>query len=296
MTIQTQTTNQQTTTQVATGQPQNTPTTPAVEDLVTRASGVSPEPQNNNQEPAVDILEDSGFDRNKWNETLSKLPPDQRQLLDGAYKSLQKGADSKFKKASELIKQAEGTRRRPTVQELVNDPAWLAEAQVYAQQLAATQAPQGSNLTEDEWSALTPTEKEEIRSIKQQNFTLQNQMGEFMRVQEDDRIKQRYKNYDPTLVNQIVDDVMNRRVTVTREHLWRAHDYEDAIKRAYQLGVQDKQLNIHEKQNGSTNTGGFNVVNTDEIPAKQPGQSSIDYFKQLAIRRLNQSRAATGKS
>lgn len=281
----------------APAQNNNSSVPPVPDDLVSRASGVSPEPQNNNAPNESDILEGSGFNREQWNSMLAKLPAEQKQQLEAAYKSLQTGADKKFQKASELIKQAEQRGQRPSVRDLVNDPQFLAEAQAYAQQLAANQPPQGSNLSDEEWSALTPSEKEEIRAMKQQNFALQSQMSEFMRTQEDERIKQRYKNYDPTLVNKIVDDVMNRRVAVTREHLWRAHDYEDAVKRAYQLGKQDRQLDLNDKQNGSTNPGGgFNTTNADDVPAKQPGQSSVDYFVQLARRRLAQQRQKVGKS
>lgn len=268
------------------GQPTITTNTSSVQDdIVTRASQVLPEQKKDDQN------ELPGFDRKKHEEILSKLPPEVRSSVDAYQKELFSGANKKFQEAAELRKQAEATRRRPTVSELLQDPDFVKEAQAYAQQQQMNQAPQGSNLTEEEWSALTPVEKETIRQMQVQNQALSTQMSRLLSEQEDTRLKDRYKNYDGTQVDQLQKDLIHGRIQATREHLWKVLNYEDAVKAAYQLGLQDRNSNFQDKQNANSLGNGFNITPSDEVPQKNAGESNIDFFKRLAMRRTAQQQA-----
>ena len=287
----TQTGSTQQTTTVSTTIPAESnpnPSSPSV-DIVQRVSGVSPEKPASEVVPQEsDILEGSGFDRNKWNEMLGKLPPEQKSQLESAYKALQTGAQKKFQKASELSKQAESTRRRPSVAELLQDPEFVKEAQAYAQMTQVQNAPANSGLTDEQWSVLSEQEKGTILSMQQGQAQLQTQMNRILTQQEDERIKQRYKNYDSSTVDQIQHDLISGKMQATREHLWKVLDYEDAVNRAYKLGLQDKNQNLTEKLNSSTSPSNFNITQADDVPTKQPNENSIDYFKRIASRRLSQ--------
>jgi hypothetical protein len=269
-------------------QAQPNPTSSVPDDIVSRASAVSPEQK-------VEESEIPGFDRKKHEEILSKLPSEVKASIDAYQKELFSGANKKFQEAAELKKQAEATRRRPSVSELLQDPDFVKEAQSYAQQQQLNQVPQGSPVTEEEWSALTPTEKQQIHYSLQQNQVLQGQMNKLLSQQEDQRIKERYKNYESSKIDQLQQDLIGGRIQATREHLWKVLDYEDGIKRAYELGLQDRQLNMQEKVNGSSPVNGLNIKSVEELPTRQTGQSNIEYFKQLAQRRIQQYREGSLK-
>lgn len=260
------------------------------DDLVARASAIQPEPKPESQSVESDILEGSGFDRNKWNDLLSKLPQDQKMQLESAYKALQTGAQKKFQKASELTKQAEATRRRPSVAELLQDPDFVREAQAYASVQSSQAAPANSGMTNEQWSVLTDQEKAIINTTQQNQFQLQSQMNRILSEQEDERIKSRYKNYDSSTVNNLQHDLIEGRIQATREHLWKVLDYEDAVQRAYKLGLQDRQSNMHEKQNASSVSNGLNITQVYEPPVKVANESTIDFFRRIATKRMNQAK------
>ena len=266
---------------------------PSIEDIVTRVSGVvpkSPEPQE------VDILEGSDFDRNKWNEFLSKLTPEQKQLHESAYKSLQKGAQKKFQEASELKKQSEAKSKRPSLQELLQDPEFFQEAQSYLQKNQSV--PENSNLTAEQWSALNTQEQASIKQALSEARDSKMMMQQMRAEQEDQQLKQRYKNYNPQLIKDAIGDLMSGKATLTREHIYKALDYEDAIQRGYQLGLQDRALNTQEKKDALSlggNGGTLNIKPAEEIPAKQPGQSFSDHWRNIANRRLQQAKESLGK-
>jgi len=284
--------------------PEGTPTsaepkiTPPVEDIVTRASQVSLEdkgkPQVSDQD---DILKGSGFDRNQWNDMLAKLPEDQKQQLESAYKSLQKGANEKFQTASEKLKQAETMRQQPwttdRVSDLMQDPAFIQAAQTYTQSQAASQNPQDSGLNDQEWSALSDSDKRQFHQMAQNQQVLKNQMNTMMINQEDERLKDHYKNYDAIQVKQLRQDLLSGRVQAQGEHLWKVLDYDGAVERAYQLGLNDRQKDLREKQDASSvGVGGVNIQPAGEVPTKQPNESTVDLFKRIALNNIQKLRQA----
>jgi len=276
----------------------NNTNTPQAEDIVSRASQVSLEAKGESQAAGeVDILSGSDFDRNKFNDMLQKLPEDQRQQLESAYKSLQKGANQKFQTAAEKLKQAESLAKQPwtieRVRQELQNPDFVQAAQTYAQQQAVQQNPKDSGLDDQEWSALSDSDRKQFHTMAQNQQALQSQLDTILTRQEDDRLKERYKNYDQTRVRQLRDDLIGGRVQATGEHLWKVLDYEPAIERAYQLGRQDRQLDLQDKQNAtSVGTGGFNMTEANDVPVKEKNEGTVDFFRRLAQRNIQKAQQA----
>jgi hypothetical protein len=267
-------------------------TTPSAEDLITRASGIeldkSKSTGNANQTEG-DILDSAGFDRNKWNDMLGKLPEEQRTQLESAYKSLQSGADKKFQKAAELAKQAQESSQQPWTLERINaltqDPNFVQAAEQYARANTQNQNPQGSGLSEDEWSNLSDTDKAKFSMLTKNQEQLQGQLNSILLSQQDEQLKTRYKNYDTESVNGLRQQLLNGQVQATNEHLWKVLDYEPAVERAYKLGLQDRQSELGVKQNASSvGEGGVNVTPQGEIPVKEKGENTTSFFRRIAER------------
>lgn len=270
-------------------------------DLISRASQVSLDKnKGQSQSDPVDILDGSGFDRNQWNEMLQKLPEDQRQQLEAAYKSLQRGANDKFQKASERLKQAESLVKQPwttdRINQLLTDPEFVQAAQAYTQAQAISQNPQSSGLSNEEWSALSENEKRQFHQVIQNQQHIQNQMTSMLLAQEDERLQERYKNYDPTQVKQLRTDLLKGNIQATSEHLWKVIDYDSAIQRAYELGRQDRAADFQEKQNASSvGVTGLNVTQANDVPVRQPNQSTVEHFKQIAMRNIQKLRQSQNR-
>lgn len=285
-----------------TPQEPNKPTpTSSPDDLVTRASEVTIEStEKKPASPAGDILEDSGFDYGKWQSMLASLPEEQRSQLESAYKSLQRGAEKKFQKAADLRKQAEADLSQPWTQErihqVVNDPTFVREAQAYAQVQNIQQNPSNSGISAEEWSYLSDEEKAKFHQLAQNQNVLQSQMNQMLLAQQDEQLKSRYKNYDSQRVNQLRNDLLQGRVNATSEHLWQVIDYEDYGKRCYELGKQDRQMEVGEKLNASPTSSmgmnGMNVTQANEVPAKGEKEGTVDYFKRLAMRNMEKLKQA----
>ena len=72
-------------------------------DLTSRASEVSLE-----ESPK----EEKKYDRNSFNDKLSKLPPEMQEEVRAFQQTLYKGADEKFQEAARLRQEAENLRNR----------------------------------------------------------------------------------------------------------------------------------------------------------------------------------------
>ena len=267
------------------GIPSSITPTPPVEDIATRASAVSLD-EADPPKAESDILNGTGFDRNQWNAMLERLPADQRTQLEGAYKSLQTGADKKFQKAADMLRQAENSSGQPwtldRVQQLTQDPEFVQAAQQYSQLTSNNQNPQDSGISNDEWTNLSEDERAKFHTLTKNQQALQGQLNNIMLNQEDDKLLSRYKNYDANAVKSLRTGLLNGSIQATSEHLWMVHDYHDAIKRAYKLGTQDRQIDLQEKQNASTvGVGGMQITPSGDKPQKQKGESIQQFFGRI---------------
>jgi hypothetical protein len=242
------------------------------EDLVTRASKLKVETQTTEEDFKFNV-----------NDIEKITDPAAKKYAEDAYKSMQRDYIRKTQELAEKRKQLEGDMQKYTtwtperVQELLNDPNFVKSAQNVVQ----TQA-------EDPYSALSDADKKTLHEIRQQQALLNKQQSELLRRQQDESLKGKYANYNSGAVDIITADLLAGKVQATREHLWKVLDYEDAVRRAYHLGLQDRKLEAEEKQKLSSVEGGT-VSPTETPPPKEEKESDKEYFKRLALRRLTES-------
>jgi hypothetical protein len=262
----------------------NLPSQNEADDLTSRASGIELENEASHEEKK--------FDRNEYNDILSKLPPEVQEQAKLYQRSIQSDADRKYQEAARLREEAEELRNagwdRDTVQRALNDPTFKSHIQQLKEEQAYQQNPEGSGVSDEEWSYLSPKEKALLYETRKSQLEQANKFNAYLQKQEyekqDLEIKSRYKNYDPKKVDDIFQGLLSGKVQATREHLWKVLDYEDAVKRAYKMGQADKNMDINDKVQASSSTGNLNIQQSSDVPKRNEKESTVEYFKRIAAR------------
>jgi hypothetical protein len=268
-----------------------TPVQAPIEDLVTRASKVvvPAQPEKGESAPQDAIkLDQAAIDR--------IADPALKQAVIETHKSMQADYTRKTQDLASKRKEAEALKAQVeqdkyNIPNLLNDPKWVQVASEY-QKTIKPQPTTSSNgdLTEEDFSYLPPEQQKSYLKMKQLEQGVQSlvSLAQSERMKNEDMtLKNRYANYEPQTVDRIYSDMMTGKLQATREHLWKVADYESAVNRAYQLGLQDRKLQTADKVAGSSQPTGVNVTPTNDAPAKLPNEGGIEYFKRLAVHNYN---------
>jgi len=244
-------------------------TTQNTEDLITKVSQFK-ETLDKTQVPQT---QGEGFDIRD----IDKIEdPQAREYALQAFKSFQRGFDKKFQDLAKLRKEYEETLKNggngqwtaEKIQNLLNDPQFVQAAQQVA-----------GNSQQDDYSALSEAEKQKLQEVDMQIKNLQSQNAQLLKRQQDERLTQRYANYNSEAVDVLTADLLSGKVQATREHLHKVLDYEDAVNRAYKMGLQDRQAGMSDRIS-SMSTDGLNVVNGERLQPEK-GESSLNYLRRI---------------
>ena len=109
---------------------------------------------------------------------------------------------------------------------------------------------------------LSESERAKIEQAQQLAKEAQAQLFQIQQQQVHSSLKTKYANYDPETVNTDINQLLSGKVgnDVFIESAWKARDYENAVKRAYQLGLMDKNTQNQERVKGMTFVTGANMV------------------------------------
>ncbi len=262
-----------------------TPKEPVVEtpkeDIVTRASKVIE--SDGPQEPEQSI----GFDPKE----IEKIQdPQAREFAQKAYSEMNRGLQAKFREVADerkMLKEQQAVEQSWTPERLASElkkDDFMSSAQFLNQQQTVKNQ-SGGELNDEEWSALKPEERQQMVHDRQQVQILSNEVNSMRRQQEDSRLKTKYGNYDAQAVTKLQSDLYAGKYKAGPEDIWKVRDYENAVKRAYSLGKQDRQAEMTEKA-GAISTNGVNTTPVQDIPSREPKESGAAYFKRLALRRI----------
>lgn len=256
------------------------------ENLVSRVAAFKPEVK-----PVVPVAEDA-FDFKQIEAIKDPLAKD---IALKAYKSMQSGFGKKFQEIAELRKTLEAKASETAnwsperVQSLLNDPNFVKAAQ----QVAGTSSVNNQNqsgLTNEEWSALTDNERAQLGAMQHKINMLENINSQTLKLQQDEQLKTKFANYDPRAVDLLTNDLLQGKVQATREHLHKVLDYEQAVERAYQLGLTDGTKGKQERLNASSYQGS-SAINSSERPQPEKGEGNLNFFQRVARQRLAESLA-----
>lgn len=246
---------------------------PQEEDLVSKVASFKTE---TTEEPKV--TDQDVFNVNDINKIED---PQAREYALKAYKSFQRGFNQKFQDLAELrkdfeAKKAEASNWTPEkVQLLLKDKSFVESAQ----SIAGTQGTDDYRTEEEKTRDLRVQALErEINNLRQQSF-------QATRQQQDESLKSKYANYDSKAVDIITADLLTGKRPATREDIWKVHDYESAVKRAYEMGRKDKTAGISEKMS-SVSTEGY-TMNPKSTPLeKDQKETDSQYFKRIVLNNI----------
>jgi len=255
------------------------------EDLLTRVSKFGKDTNIDPNKPPVD---DFKFDV----KDLEKIQdPKAREYAENAYKSFQRGFNTKFQELATIrkdfeTKMGEANNWNPEkLRGLLSNPDFID-----AIKTVTGIGMNASNTITDE-SLLSEDEKKLLNENNQKVNSLMRQNAQLLKTQQDEGLKGKYANYNPEAVDIITSDMLAGKVQATREHLWKVIDYDEAVHRAYKLGVEDGQKEIGVKT-GATAIDGTATVDRGEVPPKNDGESDRAYFKRLFLWRQSQSKSS----
>lgn len=262
------------------------------EDIITRASKFIETTKVNAPTEPVD------FDSKELERVIEGIQdPVAKEMLIKKSKSLESGFGKKFQELAELRKKLENISAQSQqwtperVQSLLQDPMFVQAAQA----VASSQASQ-HGMTEEEYSQLTDGEKAQLAKLpqlEQELSVLKNERFVAQKNEQDARLKEKYHNYDPKVIDTLTSDLIAGKITATREDLWKVRDYDDAVQRAYKMGLADRE-NQNKERLEAVSHSGSNVVPNSNIPKREAGQSNKAHFLELARRRLEESKQMAG--
>jgi len=250
--------------------------TPKEEPLVSRVSKFKPEEPKAKEEPSNPF----SLTREDWDKVQSD--PSLKKYYQSMLTDYQKKTSEISEQRRQIEQQKQSANWTPErIQQLLNDPTFVQAAQ----QVASTQNPPGSGLSDQEYSALTDKEKAQLNNMQNELQQMRLQNYQMQQKQQDEQLKQKYANYAPDIVDTTIKQLVNNEVMATREDIWKVRDYDSAVQRAYELGKQDRQLENKEKQQ-SLSVEGYSATSQDAVPEINKGESAGSYFKRLAVKRL----------
>lgn len=208
-----------------------------------------------------------------------------KQAVERMRRDIQSSADRRVEESKRLIEQSRNWTPERIQQELLNNPAFV----LAAQQVAATQNPPNSGLTDEQFSVLTDKEKAEVTSLRSEiNQLKQNNVQTTLRAeiaQKDVQLQTRYADYDTNRINQAYENLANMGVADVREHIYKATFHDDHVKAAYEMGKADAN-GLNKDKINALSPGNGSVNNTTDVPTKNEGESNQAFFVRIAQYRL----------
>ena len=272
----------------------NAASVPRAEDLIKRMGTTGGQTTPDGQSsPSLDPS-DLGYDPRKIEEIKD---PQARQLVEELKKSLEKGYNQKFmklanekKETENLRKQLEAQTNQPwtpeRVQQLLRDPNF-AQSAASLQQAAPPADWSGS---QEEWSTLTPNEKRQFSELRGAVQNQQMQLNRMLISSEEEKIKAKYPDYDPTNVEKWYKDAAEGRIPEgqIRELIHKALNFEKYVEGGYKFGLEDRNVMLREKSQAMSPNSVTTQTVTD-VPKRAEGESSRSLFAKLAKMRLANS-------
>ncbi len=265
--------------------------TPVVtEDIISRATKVDLPVT-----PAEKQIEEK-FDFKEYEATLAGITdPKQKEVLEKAYKSLQRGFNDKFQSLAELRKQYETVKPNTEISNWsperlkaeMNKPDFISAAQSVMEQTPAVD--ENSLLSAEEKAKMQRMESElaKLKDMQNQTFLQQQQL---QTQKQDEEFKGKYANYDPKAIDTITADMLAGKAQVTREHVYKAYYHDENVKRAYELGKQDERATIKGRVQSASILPDGSTTPPSTV-TKQDGETSLSLFRRIGKSHLANAQA-----
>lgn len=204
-----------------------------------------------------EILANSGI-------TDEKVKSELKLKLEERYKLAEKGISEKFESLSKMKKEIESITNNPgaikwtpeLIAKLESSPEFRAAALQRLQARQATAPPTTWPGSEDEWSALSDTDKRRFNELTSTVSMLVQDREQELNQKEHESLKSKFPGYDPSLVEQTQSDILAGRFSQQeiKEMIYKAKVFDQQIEQAYKFGLEDRNAQIETKLSGATVT------------------------------------------
>lgn len=239
------------------------------------------------------VVEDKILNPPEQPEFAKITDPVAREAAKEAVERMRRGMQSDYTKkmdeAKALINQSKSWTPQRIQQELLTNPEFLQAATM----IQGTQT-NDRQLTHEEYSALTDTEKQQLAAVPQlknelqqlRNQNLQEQLMSSIN-QKDLTLRAKFGDYDPQKINEAAQRFGKLTPADAREYIYKADNYEVNVKNAYEMGKLEGQGKLQNKINIIAPQG-TTVKSNEGVPTKAAGENDKAFFVRLGQFRLSQ--------
>ena len=220
-----------------------------------------------------------------YREDLEKITdPSVRAIAEKALKDFESGYNKKFQTLAQQRKELESMQQKIStwtperLQSELKNPAFVQAMQILQQQAP----PSTFEGTVDEWSSMSPQEKQRMQTLEQEQRSLQSQLASMKQKEEDVQIKQLYPDYEPQIVDEAIEGLRNGQIQASRVDIWKVVNHDKNVEKGYQFGYEDGYNKALSKLNGnSILPGNGSVTPADQVPeeVRKGGFSSIAMWR-----------------
>lgn len=212
------------------------------------------------------------------------------EAVERMRRGIQSSADKRIEEAQKLVNQSKNWTPQRIQQELLSNPEFLSAAQMIQGQQPSNER----SLTQEEYSALTESEKAKLDSVTNLENELKqmknNTAQELLRntiSQKDITLRSKFSDYDSKAIDEATVNLSKLNLADVREYVYKATNYELNVMKAYEMGKLEGQGKLQNKINVIAPQGST-VINNEGIPTKNAGESDKAFFVRLGQFRLTQ--------
>lgn len=267
---------------------------PDSDDLLSRITRFVDDasPQNKSEDKIdVDVFNDAEF-RKKID---ALQDPELKQYMLSMRKTGVRGIQERLQEISEMRKELTALKQGinpgwspERIQQLLNDKEFLNAAQ-------AVLGNQGQ-VVEDDGEYVPESVKQKLAKLEQENSQFKQQWNQFsqqqtmaQRVQEHERLKERYGNYDPQKVDELINGLIQGKVQAGPEVVYKAYFHDDNVKRAYEMGRRDAAGGVQDRQQASSFSSNSVQQPNSEIKPEQ-NETNKQFLNRIINNKLSQLR------
>lgn len=253
------------------------------QDIIKQVGSIKPEAEKSD-EPALPPV------------NLDEIKdPQARAYLEKRIKEMESGLNKKFmdvasksKEADRIKAEYEAKLNAPytpqRIQELLQRPDFVQSAQTL-QQMAPPTNFEGN---QEQWSNLSEGEKQRIQNAESLSRQTQSQLNQILMLQIDQRISNRFPDYDSKAVDGFFKEAYEGRVPdeQLREMIHKALNFDRYVTNAYKYRMEDDATLNKDKINGVSHVG-LETQFSDEKPKIEKGERPRDFFRRLANFNMN---------
>ena len=267
---------------------------PSSDDLLSRVTKFVDDKTPVNK--SEDDIDNDVFNDAEFRKKIDALQdPELKQYMLSMRKTGVRGIQERLQEISEMRKELTALKQGinpgwspERVQQLLNDKEFLNAAQ--------TVLGNQGQVVENDDEYVPDSVKQKLAKLEQENSQFKQQWNQFsqqqtmvQRAQEHERLKERYGNYDPQKIDELIAGLIQGKIQAGPEVVYKAYFHDDNVKRAYEMGRRDALGGVEERQQASSFSSN-NVQQPNSQIKPEQGETNKQFLNRIINNKLSQLR------